>query len=359
MAKKPFVVKLLLALTLLCGNAFGAGDKIKLTPDHPDRYVVMRGDTLWDISARFLEDPWIWPQIWHINPEISNPHLIYPGDIIRLEWVDGQPVLKLERPGSGISGNAGGLRTVKLSPTTRTTQLDSAIPTIPMDAISQFLKYPRIVDQTALTDSPYVIASSEDRLISGPGNKVYARGIKDEGITRYDIVRRGQVYLNPENRKDVLGYEAIHIGFATVTRGGDPATLVIDTSEREVLPGDRLLPLAEDEINQYFLPRPPETAVEGRILSVLDGLARVGRLQVVAISQGANEGLESGHVLAVYQTGELVRDNFATQRSERTVRLPNERTGTLMLIRVFDRVSYALVMEAERDLRVMDTVTPP
>jgi hypothetical protein len=352
MSKKPFIIKALLLIALSIGSVAQA-DTVRLAPDHPERYVVIRGDTLWDISARFLEDPWMWPEIWHINPEIANPHLIYPGDIIRLEYVDGKPVLRLERP--GVSD----LRTVKFSPTARVTVLESAIPTIPMDAIGQFLKYPRIVTDQELEDSPYIVASSEDRLISGTGNKVYARGIGDESVTRYDIVRRGQVYRNPDNRRDILGYEAIHVGYATVTRGGDPSTLVIEQAEREVLAGDRLLPLGEDEINQYFLPHAPADEVEGKILSVLDGLARIGQYQVIALSKGADAGLEPGHVLAVHQTGEVIRDNFTTQRASRKVQLPNERTGTVMLIRVFDRVSYALVMEAARDLRVLDTVTRP
>jgi hypothetical protein len=352
MSKKPFLSKLLPVLLLISG-AFAHADAVKLVPDHPDRYVVMRGDTLWDISARFLEDPWKWPEIWHINPEIANPHLIYPGDIIRLEFVDGKPVLRLERPGDND------LHTVKLSPTARMTVIDSAIPTIPMDAIGQFLKYPRIVTQKELDDSPYIVASSEDRLISGTGNKVYARGIADPEVTRYNIVRRGEVYRNPERRGDILGYEAIHVGYATVTRAGDPATLIIDQSEREVLAGDRLLPVTEDEIGHYFLPRAPKDNVEGRILSVLDGLVRIGQYQVVAISRGASDGLEPGHVLAVHQTGETVRDNFTSRRFDRSVRLPNERAGTVMLIRVFDRISYALVMEAARDLRILDTVTTP
>lgn len=352
MSKKPFIIKALLLIALSVGSVAQA-DTVKLAPDHPERYVVIRGDTLWDISARFLENPWMWPEIWHINPEIANPHLIYPGDIIRLEYVDGKPVLRLERPGTGD------LRTVKFSPTARVTVLDSAIPTIPLDAIGQFLKYPRIVSEGELEDSPYIVASSEDRLISGTGNKVYARGIDDDSVTRYDIVRRGQVYRDPDNRRDILGYEAIHIGYATVTRGGDPSTLVIEQAEREVLAGDRLLPLGEEEINQYFLPHAPADAVEGKILSVLDGLARIGQYQVIALSKGADAGLEPGHVLAVHQTGEVVRDNFTSQRSSRKVQLPNERTGTVMLIRVFDRVSYALVMEAARDLRILDTVTQP
>ena len=351
MSKKPMILKVLLLVALALGTA--QADTLRLAPDHPDRYVVIRGDTLWDISARFLEDPWMWPEIWHINPEIANPHLIYPGDIIRLEYVDGKPVLRLERPG------ADALRTVKFSPTARVTVLDSAIPTIPMDAIGQFLKYPRIVTDAELTDSPYIVASSEDRLISGTGNKVYARGISDDSVTRYTIVRRGEVYRDPANRRVVLGYEAIHVGLATVIHSGDPASLVISQAEREVLPGDRLLPVVEEEINQYFLPRPPGEAVEGQILSVLDGLARIGQYQMVALSKGARDGLEAGHVLAVHQTGEVVRDNFAPRRKDRKVQLPNERNGTVMVVRVFDRVSYALVMEAARDLRVYDTVTQP
>ena len=352
MSKKLLLAKLLAILAMMFG-AYAQADTVKLVADHPDRYVVIRGDTLWDISARFLEDPWMWPQIWHINPEIANPHLIYPGDIIRLEFVDGKPVLRLERPGGSD------LRTVKLSPSARTTVIDNAIPTIPMDAIGQFLKYPRIVAERELEDSPYVLAGSEDRLISGTGNKIYARGISDASITRYNIVRRGQAYRNPEKSRDVLGHEAIHVGYATLIRGGDPATLIIEQSEREVLPGDRLLPVAEEEISQYFLPRAPMEHVEGRILSVLDGLARIGQYQVVAVSRGSDEGLEPGHVLAVHQTGEVVRDNFTSRRFDREVRLPNERAGTVMLIRVFDRVSYALVMEAARDLRVLDTVATP
>lgn len=353
MANKNWMVNFLLALVLSTG-ALAQADTVRLAPDHPDRYVVIRGDTLWDISARFLEDPWMWPEIWHINPEIANPHLIYPGDIIRLDYVDGRPVLRLERPGPA------GLQRVKLSPSARVTDLESAIPTIPIDAIGQFLKYPRIVSEKELERSGYIVASNEDRLISGSGNRVYARGIDGARDGRYQIVRRGEVYRDPADRREILGYEALNVGYARVTRGGDPATVLITESEREVLPGDRLIPIEEDRIDQYFLPRAPDTEVEGQILSVIDGLARIGTYQVVAISRGARDGLEAGHVLAVHQTGEVVSDKFAPWSiGGRSVRLPNERAGTLMLIRVFDRVSYALVMEAERDLRLYDTVTRP
>lgn len=352
MANKQPIIKFLLLLVLAFSPSLHA-DEIKLAPGHPDRYVVIKGDTLWDIAARFLQDPWQWPEIWYVNPGIENPHLIYPGDIIKLEFVDGKPVLKLDRPAPGPS-----MQTVKLSPSARITTLETAVPTIPLDAIGQFLKYPRIVTEKELEDSPYIIASNEDHLISATGGKVYARGIKDEGVEQYQIVRRGQIYYG--HSKEVLGYEAINVGHARVVRGGDPATLLISQADREVLTGDRLIPAIDEDISHNFTPHAPEAAIDGLILSVMDGIARIGQYQVVAIDKGKRDGLEAGHVLAVYQTGEVVRDRIGSGRmGGEAVKLPNERAGTVMIIRPFDRVSYALVMEAARDLRVLDKVTRP
>ncbi len=351
MANKHLIIKSILLLLLVLAPPVWA-DTVRLAPDAPDHHVVVKGDTLWDISARFLTDPWLWPEIWHINPAIENPHLIYPGDIIYLEFVEGRPVLRLER-------NEPALRTVSLSPTARVTQLDTAIPTIPYDAIGQFLKYPRIVTREELDTSGYVLASSEDRLISATGNKIYVRGLPDNDATRYNIVRRGEVYHNPLNKRDVLGYEAINVGYATVTRTGDPATLLITQADREVLIGDRLLPVEEIEVSQHFLPRAPEGDIDGHIISVLDGISRIGQYQVVALDKGSVDGLEIGNVLSVWQSGAVVRDNNASRRMGRDVQLPDERAGTVMLIRLFDRVSYALVMEATRDLKLLDKVKQP
>jgi hypothetical protein len=354
MANKHLILKSLLLFALTFSGGLLA-ETVKLAPDHPDRYVVIKGDTLWDIAARFLQDPWQWPEIWYVNPGIENPHLIYPGDIIKLEFENGKPVLKLERPGPGPA-----MQTVKLSPTARISTLDTAVPTIPLDAIGQFLKYPRVVTERELENSPYLIASLEDHLVNGTDAKIYARGIVDEGVTQYQIVRRGQVYHNPANPKEVLGYEAINVGHARVVRGGDPATLLITEADREVLIGDRLLPAIDDEINHHFTPHAPGAAIDGHILSVMDGLGRIGQFQVVAIDKGARDGLEVGHVLAVYQTGGVVRDRIGSRKlGGASVKLPDERAGTLMVIRPFDRISYALVMEAARDLRILDKVTTP
>ncbi len=351
MSNKHLILKSILLLALVLGGP-AAADVVRLAPDAPDRHVVVKGDTLWDISARFLADPWLWPEIWHINPAIGNPHLIYPGDVIYLEFVEGRPVLRLER-------SEPAMRTVRLSPSARITPLDTAVPTIPYDAIGQFLKYPRIVTLDELDNSGYIIASSEDRLISGSGNRVYARGLPDDDVDRYAIVRRGEVYRNPLNKRDILGYEALHVGYVTVTRSGDPATLLITQSDREVLIGDRLLPVEDDEISQHFLPRAPGDEIDGHIISVLDGISRIGQYQVVALDKGRDDGLEIGHVLSVWQSGAVVRDNIGPRRNGRSVQLPDERAGTVMLIRLFDRVSYALVMEATRDLKLLDKVKQP
>lgn len=353
MSKKLLFFRWILPLTLVCGVA--AADTVKLRSDHPDRYVVVKGDTLWDISGHFLKDPWLWPEIWQINPEISNPHLIYPGDVIHLAFEGGRPVLKIDRGGARPSGR----RVVRLSPEPRYSPLEEAIPTIPIDAIEQFLKYPRIVTEQELEDSAYVVANAEGRLISGTGHKIYARGLGDSDIGRYAVVRRGDVYRRAGDADEVLGYEALHVGDVRVIEHAEPSTLLITQADREVLKGDRLLPIVEEEIDQHFIPHAPETPVEGRIISVLDGISRIGQFQVVAVDRGVQDDLEVGHVLAVYQTGETVRDTVAPKRMGRRVKLPNERAGTLMVIRLFDRVSYALVMEASRDLRVFDTVTNP
>lgn len=356
MSNKHLFLRLILPISLAMALAFStnlSADTVKLAPDHPDEYVVAKGDTLWDISSRFLQDPWLWPELWQINPAIKNPHLIYPGDMIRLEYIEGKPVLTVSR-----GNEASGLPTVKLSPGARYSPLETAIPTIPIDAIKQFLLHPRIVSEEELTNSPYIVATAEGHVISGTGDKVYARGL-DTGadVHSYNIVRHGQVYRDPADPKRILGYEAIDVAHADVTATGDPSTLLITRANREVLKGDRLLAPLDEELDQHFTPRAPETDVNGQIISVLDGVSRIGRLQTVVINRGKLDGLDVGHVLAVYRTGDTVRDTVGGGKDK--VKLPNERAGTLMLVRLFDNISYALVMEATRDLRILDTVNNP
>lgn len=354
MSNKHLFLRLILPIALLA-SAYASADSVRLAPEHPEQYVVVQGDTLWDISARFLQDPWLWPEIWQINPAIKNPHLIYPGDIIRLEYVEGKPVLTIER-----GEEAGGFPTVRLSPVVRYTPLETAIPTIPIDAIKQFLLYPRIVTEHDLESSPYIVATSEGHLISGTGDKIYARGVSaGEESRNYSIVRRGQVYRDPANAHKIIGYEAVDVGSAQMTEAGDPSTLFITQAKREVLKGDRLFPSIEEEFDLHFTPHAPGDAVNGQIISVLDGVSRIGRLQTVVVNRGKQDGLEVGHVLAVYRTGDTVRDNIGGGNQSRTVKLPDERAGMLMVVRLFDNISYALVMEATRDLRILDTVKNP
>ena len=344
---------LCLSLILSIGSATAIADTVRLKADHPDRYVVVKGDTLWDIAGRFLKNPWLWPEIWQNNPEIKNPHLIYPGDVISLVIVNGKPTLRLKR---GKSSRP----TVKLSPHAQISSLSSAIPTIPLDAIKQFLLYPRIISKQELEQAGYIFAQDEGRLISGSGDKVYVRGIQAKVGQQFSIIRPGDAYRNPgAGKKDILGYEALQIALGVVSAAGDPSTLLVKQAKREVLIGDRLLPLKnEEKLDQYFLPHAPNMPVKGTIIAVLDGVSRIGQYHTVVLNKGKRDHLETGHVLAVDQTGELARDTVEPKRGK-TVRLPNERAGTVMVIRVFDRVSYALVMEASRDMRVYDTFTNP
>ena len=361
-------------------------ETVALKGDHPDRYTVVKGDTLWDISARFLEDPWMWPAVWNVNPAIKNPHLIYPGDVILLKIVDGEPVLTLARDqdlvtppappqeSTPITGaeqetttiarpthTADGQPIIRLSPRVRASRLEEeAIPTIPSDAIKQFLKFPRIVSKRELENAGYIIASADGGLISGSDDKVYARGIEPQEQNTYDIVRVGKTYRS--NRgwgSDVLGYEMLRIAEARVTRYDDPSTLIIDSANREVLIGDRLLPATnERELNLNYLPHAPDKKINGEIIAVLDGVSRIGQYQTVVVNVGLRDKIEVGHVLAIYQAGEEIKDKVSSSWSS-SVKLPDERAGTLMIIHPFERISYALVMEAERDMKVNDSITNP
>ncbi len=342
MLKKNTLAAVLAAA--LVALAAHAAQEVALNPEHPDRYVVKRGDTLWDIAARFLRDPWLWPEIWYVNPQIENPHLIYPGDVISLAYVDGKPRLVLER----------GRRTVKLSPRVRELPLDEAIPTIPLDAIRPFLSRPRVLGEAEFEAAPYVVASADEHLIAASGMRVYARGVDQGRGARYAVLRRGEVYRDPDTG-EVLGLEAIHVADAEVQRAGDPAVLVLRRSSRETLPGDRLFPVGEDRYTDNFLPRAPGQRVEGRIIAVFDGVSRIGQYQVVVLNRGARDGMEPGHVLAVYRAGETIRDPVRKEK----VTLPDERAGIVMVFRTFDRVSYALVMSATRAIRVLDRVRNP
>lgn len=328
---------------------------IQLRPDYPQTYTVVKGDTLWDISSRFLKDPWVWPELWQVNPQIANPHLIYPGDVLTLYFIDGRPMLRVDRPGMPDETRGKTYPTVKLSPQVRELSLDEAVPTIPLDAIRSFLSRPRVVSEGELEKQPYVVAQTEDRLASGAGYSFYARGIKEEeAVPEYVLVRAGQKYVDPDT-DEVLGYEALYLGEAQMTRYGDPSKLYVTESNREILRGDRLMPREDERLQYHYLPRSPEGEVNGKIIAVMDGVAQIGQYQVVVLNLGRQENMEPGHVLSAMQSGVMVEDTVAGGQ----VKLPDEKAGTVMVFRVFDRVSYALVMRATKALHLYDIVTNP
>ncbi len=354
-------------------------ETVALNPDHPDRHTVVRGDTLWGISSRFLRDPWQWQEVWRINPDIQNPHRIYPGDVVFLTMQDGQPVLQVE-PGPAHPRNSSpasesvlaqssaahatvtptGLRVVKLSPQVRMAGLDLAIPTIPMDIINPFLLRARVVTQEEMNDAPYIVSLEEGRVSSGMGQKAYVRNLADNAGMQFGVFHQTVAYRNPgAKREDVLGYEAIQVAEARVDRFGDPATLMLTASYRETLLGDRLLPMTQEEINPFLLPRAYDKPTPGKIVAVVDGVSKIGQYQVVAINLGTRDGVEPGHVFIVNQAGTQVRDGVQPARKGNIVTLPEERAGVLLVFRPFERVSYALVVTAEKEIRQYDAVVAP
>jgi hypothetical protein len=325
-------------------------------PSHPVRYTVKRGDTLWDIAAMFLRDPWVWPEIWSVNPQIENPHLIYPGDIITLAFRDGEPRLIVERP--GMAGDQGGYE--KLEPEVRERSLEEAVPSIPADAIRQFLNRPRVVGQDELDRAPYIVGNYEGRLVSGEGNDVFVRGFEggEPDADRYSVYRPGDALRDPESG-EILGYEAIYVGKAALRQSGDPARLRLTESTREILRGDRLMPADRQISRGEYIPQVPDERVDASIIQLFDAISQVGTNQVVVLDHGEADGAEVSDVLAVMQSGGTVQDPYASDKGTETVELPAQRVGTLMIFRTFDRVSYGLIMEATQSIRLYDSATNP
>lgn len=395
MAKKTFLLAALLTFAL----AAVAQDS-PLRDDHPERYTVQKGDTLWDISERFLKSPWLWPEVWHANPQIENPHLIYPGDVISLVYVDGEPRLVLERD-EGV---------VKLSPRVRTEPHPDAVETIPLSAVRPYLRDVVVLDGDELASLPYVVANKEQRLIAAEGDTAYARRLDAEPGTRVMIARPGNVYRSGEpesaydrvetwkvrggmtitdnmeqigrgaerlwykvafwedDKGEVLGYEAIKVAEGEVTAAGDPATVVITSSNREVEAGDVVLPADQHHYDPYFTPRAAPEDLEARVVALNDTFYGAGQYQVVALNRGAADGVQVGHTFAVYHPGPNIRDEVAHPDGDLTtvfrpgkakVTLPDTYSAHVLVFRVFDHISYALVMEAEEPVQVYDYAVAP
>ena len=342
----------LISLVAAAQTAGGLGQYLK--EGHPDVYTVVKGDTLWDISGMFLDRPWLWPELWRVNPQIENPHLIYPGDRLRLVYIDGEPALMLDRGDAGRTYKVSPSSDGRLEPRIRATPLESAIPAISLDAIQGFLVQNRVVPPEVLLGAPYVVQGDSERLVLGGGDVVYVRGDLP-GTSAYNFVRKGPMYVDPET-SEVLGQEATYLGIGRISaQEGDISTLYISESREEVQIGDRVLPTEERRVNSTFFPTAPDADVHGAIISVFGGVTQVGQFDVVVINRGEREGIEIGHVLAIYRRGALARDRIANEM----VRLPSERAGVMMVFRTFEKLSYGLVLAAERPLAVDDEVRNP
>lgn len=383
---------LLLALSVQAGA-------VELREDHPREYVVQPGDTLWDIASRFLTRPWQWPNIWQANPDIENPHLIFPGDVISLVFIGGEPRLMVD---DSIK---------RLSPRIRSEDLEGPITTLPLDAIEPFLRRTRIIQEDELAQLPYIIANEDNRFMASPGDRTYARGMADAAVGQQVVIARlvhqfvdrrdavygeqgirrnrvrngpaqvpsgerpsGSLWLNTVGRLDefnypVIGYEMHEAARATVVRAGDPAILQIEDGRREILPGDYVLPVDDFEFEEVFHPRTMEGMPDdAMVLSISEAFYGVGHYQIVAINLGTEQGIEPGHVFSAFRPGRIVRDNkryplmsqAAFNEPERVhVALPDEFAGVLMVFRPFDEISYAIVLDGPRPVRVDDRLDHP
>ena len=332
--------------------------EIRVKASHPRQYTVKKGDTLWDISSLFLQDPWYWPEIWSKNAQIENPHLIFPGDVLTLVYVNGQPQIMVnEEQHREIRESSDGLPVKKLSPSIRSSSLEASIPTIPGDAIRQFLTKPRVVTKEQLEAAPRIIGSEGNHLILGTGSRVYIRGEIDKERVRFAVFNPGDALIDPASG-ETLGYEAKYAGNVHITAYDDPASGDITFSEREILIGNRLLPEDRSKMENLFFPHIPDTQVEAQIISLYDALFGVAQYQIVVINKGERDGMEVGHLLATFTNGAVVRDRFDKRRSE-LVKLPNERSGLVMVFKTFDRVSYALTLESRRVIHKNDFLKTP
>jgi hypothetical protein len=333
-----------------------------LKPDAPDRYVVVPGDTLWGISQRYTDSPWRWPELWGMNrQQIQNPHLIYPGAVLLLDRAKG--TLSIAGNGTGPGGAApSATGSVKLAPRVRAESLArQEIPSIPPSAIEPFLTRPLVVEPDGLDNAPTIVGTQENRVILSAGNAAYVRGMGDSKEETWHVYRRGPALVDPDTEQ-TLAYEAIYLGTAQLTRPGNPATVVLTSAVQEINAGDKLIPAGRAQSVNYA-PRPPAVQLSGRVISIYGGVSKVGEagpLQIISINRGRADGIELGHVLALYSLGGTVRDvTKAADAPDALIKLPDERAGVAFVFRIFDRVSYALVMQITRPISPLDVVRTP
>ncbi|MBS0379311.1 MAG: LysM peptidoglycan-binding domain-containing protein [Proteobacteria bacterium] len=337
--------------------AAAADTRPVVNPTAPMHYTVKRGDTLWGIASMYLKDPWLWPEVWVINPQIPNPHLIYPGDQLALAYAaDGHPYVRVEQGGA-----------VRLDPRLRSNPLENAIPTISYASIAAFLSRPSMMTDDEVKGAPYVVAFRDLHVAAGAPNEIYVRNLPAGDNARYAVMHIAGPLRDPDDHK-LLGYEAIYTATALVQRPGDPAKAVLIDSARETLRGDRLMNSQTNDAPVLFTPHAPASDVRGRILDVVGGTDLVGLYQVIVVNRGKSQGIDPGTVLAIDSAGDVVPDIFAGGRNigstESTtfahkVRLPDERTGTALVFKVYDRASFALIVGATDIIHTGDAVRTP
>jgi hypothetical protein len=339
---------LILAVTAVCASA---AEPLKLVDNPPDRHVVVRGDTLWGISGKFLKEPWRWPEIWNMNrEEIKNPHLIYPGQVVYLDRSGKTPRLRLGKPVKSGSG------TVKLQPHVYSDPVQQAIPSIPPNQIEPFLSQPLVVEQGELDTVPRIVAGPEFRGMMGNGDQAFATAIPDASVVRWNVFRPGKPLIDPDTGA-TIGYEAFFLGNANLVQPGEPAALQITVAKEEIMRGDRLIPAPPVNIISY-VPHRPDNQVAARVMTIYGGVSEGGRASIVSLNRGKIDGLEVGHVLALF------RNRIASAIDQDTMRrvdtpIPEERYALVFVFRVFNGVSYALVLESSKPVTVGDYARNP
>ncbi len=330
----------LVVATTLCA---AAGQPIQLADSAPQRHVVVPGDTLWDISAQFLKEPWRWPEIWRMNrEEIKNPHRIYPGDVIVLDRdINGNPLLRVQDG--------------KLRPKVYSAQMEQAIPAIPPNVIEPFISVPLIIEANGLDGAARIVATQQDRVFLGNGDLAYVNDA-DPSKTQWQVYRNGKPLLDPADPKRILGYEAFYLGTATQTIPGQPATFQIQAAKQEIGRGDRLVPAARPALVAY-IPHKPEVQLDGRVISIYGGVGSAGRGSIISLNQGSSNGIEIGHVLALERNRTVVQRDEADRKID--VQIPPERVGLAFVFRTFERISYALVVQSAGTIGVNDFVRTP
>lgn len=360
----------LLILSIACFSAGAKSRDVALVADHPATYTVVPGDTVWSVAGKFLQDPAQWPQLWS-NPQQADQPL-YPGDTLILVEQGGQPHLELQRGGEAPAGGTGpsaptaasGNDTpyeIKVQPRIREVPAAQAIPIIPLDHIRQFLTTPRVVSPGELAAAPHVVRVADEHIVGGAGDRVYVAGIDEDSREGFTVFRAGKPYKDGGNG-EIIGYESIYVGDTRLQSvSEDIATVLMTRSVREVLPGDRLLPIAEDSIPTHYTPHAPLHNIQGHIIGVVDGVTQIGQYNVVVLDRGAEDGLEIGHTLDILQRGGYKQEGYTRNffSAEEKLRMPDELSGSLLVFRPFDRVSFALIMKATKAIHINDLIRTP